>query len=172
MQCPECGSEHIRKNGHRRGKQNHLCVDCRRQFVANPQTEFGYSDEVRRQCLKLYTNGLGFRAIERVSGVHHTTVINWVKQSSSLLPDAYAPERVPKVAELDELQTFVGSKKRCDPASLHGARERAPRQTKSGFGRSSTTSVPGSSDGSSVTAVGRPLQRYGRWSVGGTAFSM
>lgn len=28
MQCPECGSEHIRKNGHRRGKQNHLCIDC------------------------------------------------------------------------------------------------------------------------------------------------
>ena len=76
MQCPECGSEHVRKNGHRRGKPNHLCVECRHQFVANPQTEFGYSDEVRQQCLKLYTNGLGLRAIERVSGVHHTTVIN------------------------------------------------------------------------------------------------
>ena len=111
MQCPECGSEHIRKNGHRRGKQNHLCVECRRQFVANPRTEFGYSDEVRRQCLKLYTNGLGFRAIQRVSGVHHTTVINWVKQSGELLPDAYDPERIPEVAELDELQTFVGAKK-------------------------------------------------------------
>ena len=110
MQCPECGSEHIRKNGHRRGKQNHLCVDCGRQFVANPQTEFGYSDAVRRQCLKLYTNGLGFRAIERVSGVHHTTVLNWVKQSAQMLPDAYDPERIPEVAELDELQTFVGAK--------------------------------------------------------------
>ena len=63
------------------------------QFVANPQTEFGYSDEVRQQCLKLYTNGLGLRAIERVSGVHHTTVINWVKQSGQLLPDA-CPSKV------------------------------------------------------------------------------
>ncbi|MGB3694474.1 MAG: IS1 family transposase, partial [Spirulinaceae cyanobacterium] len=28
MQCPECNSTHIRKNGKRRGKQNHICVDC------------------------------------------------------------------------------------------------------------------------------------------------
>ncbi|NJO44074.1 MAG: IS1 family transposase, partial [Cyanobacteria bacterium RU_5_0] len=28
MQCPECSSTHIRKNGRRRGKQNHICVDC------------------------------------------------------------------------------------------------------------------------------------------------
>jgi transposase-like protein len=33
MQCPECKSTHIRKNGNRRGKQNHICVDCGRQFV-------------------------------------------------------------------------------------------------------------------------------------------
>jgi hypothetical protein len=28
-----------------------------------------------------------------------------------LLPDAYDPETTPEVAELDELETFVGSKK-------------------------------------------------------------
>jgi transposase-like protein len=30
--------------------------------------------------LKMYVNGIGFRGIERVTGVHHTTVINWVRQ--------------------------------------------------------------------------------------------
>ncbi|NJK36929.1 MAG: IS1 family transposase, partial [Oscillatoriales cyanobacterium RM1_1_9] len=29
MQCPDCGSSHIRKNGKMRGKQNHICVACR-----------------------------------------------------------------------------------------------------------------------------------------------
>ena len=110
MNCPECKSSHIRKNGKRRGKQNHICVDCGRQFVEAPQTELGYSDEVRQECLKMYTNGLGFRAIERVKGVHHTTIITWVKQVGKLLPDAYDPEQIPKVGELDELQTFVGKK--------------------------------------------------------------
>lgn len=51
------------------------------------------------------------RAIERVKGVHHTTVILWVKQSGQLLPDDYEPETTPQVGELDELETFVGSKK-------------------------------------------------------------
>lgn len=111
MECPECQSTHIRKNGIRRGKQNHICVDCGRQFVQDPRTERGYSDEVRRDCLKMYVNGMGFRGIERVKGVHHTTVITWVKQIGSLLPDAYDPEQIPDVGELDELQTFVGSKK-------------------------------------------------------------
>jgi hypothetical protein len=61
---------------------------------------------------RMYVNGLGFRGIERVKGVHHTTVITWVKQVGELLPDAYAPETIPEVGELDELETFVGSKKK------------------------------------------------------------
>ena len=130
MQYPECGSDHIRKNGHRRGKQNHLCVDCKRQFVANPPTEFGDSDEVHRQCLKLYVNGLGFRAIERVSGVHHTTLISWVKQSGELLPDAYDLELMPDVAELDELQTVIGAKKQA--LALDGCRSLSSRHLRVG----------------------------------------
>ncbi len=59
----------------------------------------------------MYVNGMGFRGIERVKGVHHTTVITWVKQVGELLPDAYDPETTPEVGELDELETFVGSKK-------------------------------------------------------------
>jgi hypothetical protein len=40
-------------------------------------------------------------------------VIAWVKCLGQLLPDAYEPETVPLVGELDELETFVGSKKTC-----------------------------------------------------------
>ncbi|MBW4609833.1 MAG: IS1 family transposase, partial [Hassallia sp. WJT32-NPBG1] len=28
MECPRCGLSHIRKNGRKRGKQNHICCDC------------------------------------------------------------------------------------------------------------------------------------------------
>jgi len=54
---------------------------------------------------------MGFRAIERVKGVHHTTIIYWVKQLGSRLPDTPAQSEIPEVTELDELQTFCGSKK-------------------------------------------------------------
>ena len=101
----------------KRGKQNHICVDCLRQFVIRNKMPRGYSDAFKQDCLKLYVNGIGLRGIERVKGVHHTTVITWIKQVGGLLPDAYAPDTLPEVGELDELETFVHSKK-----------------TKSGFG--------------------------------------
>jgi transposase-like protein len=92
MQCPDCQSTHIRKNGKRRGKQNYICVRCRRQFIDRYTEAQGYSDDIKQQCLRMYVNGMGFRGIERVTGVHHTTVISWVKQVGEALPDAYDPE--------------------------------------------------------------------------------
>lgn len=67
MQCPECGSTHIRKNGKNRGKQNHICVACSRQFIDVYAAPQGYSDAVKAMCLKMYVNGMGFRGIERVT---------------------------------------------------------------------------------------------------------
>lgn len=54
---------------------------------------------------------MGFRGIECVKGVHHATIIYWVKQIGERLPEAYDPETVPEVGELDELETFVEAKK-------------------------------------------------------------
>lgn len=59
----------------------------------------------------MYLNGMGFRGIERVTGVNHNTIINWVKQAGKAFPDAPAAAEIPEVTQVDELQTFVGSKK-------------------------------------------------------------
>lgn len=38
--CPSCQSENIKLNGHiHNGKQNHLCKNCGRQFVLNPDNK-------------------------------------------------------------------------------------------------------------------------------------
>ncbi|KAM3090090.1 IS1 family transposase [Phormidesmis sp. 146-12] len=110
MECPECNSTHIRKNGIKKGKQNHICVDCGRQFIDGYAPPQGYSDAMKRECLKMYVNGMVFRGIERVEGVHHTTLITWVRQVGKCLPDAYTPDKIPEVGELDELETFIGQK--------------------------------------------------------------
>ncbi|MBP5978041.1 IS1 family transposase [Brasilonema sp. CT11] len=112
MHCPYCKSTEMRKNGKRRGKQNHICVSCGRQFINFYSPPKGYSDQVKQDCLRAYVNGMGFRAIERDKGVHHTTVISWVKQIGEKLPDAPPNDEIPSVGELDELETFVGSKKK------------------------------------------------------------
>lgn len=119
MQCPECKSDRIRKNGkNRQGKQNYICVNCDRQFITDYETYRGYSEDVKRECLKMYVNGMGFRAIERGKGVHHTTIITWIREVGELLPNAYDPETIPQVGELDELETFVGSKKAVRPRAF------------------------------------------------------
>jgi insertion element IS1 protein InsB len=85
--CPHCHSNQLRENGHIHGKQRCFYKDCREQFPAYYHAQ-GYPDEVKRNCLTMYLNGLGFRAIERVTDVHHTTIISWVKHAASTLPDA------------------------------------------------------------------------------------
>ena len=84
MQCPECASKHIRKNGHRGDKQNYICVKCGRQFI-EVYNKPGYSLDTKALCLKMYVNGMGFRGISRVTGVAHSTIINWVRQVGKLL---------------------------------------------------------------------------------------
>lgn len=118
LRCPECSSTEISKkcssteiskNGRRKGKQNYLCRPCRRQFIDTYEPK-GYALKVKEHCLKLYCNGMGFPGIERATGVCYNTVINWVKQAEQALPEAENYE-IPETVQLDELQTFVGSKK-------------------------------------------------------------
>ena len=129
MRCPKCESNRIVKNGRRKEKQNYLCRNCDRQFI-DTYDQRGYSHEVKEHCLTLYCNGMGFRGIERSTGICHNTVINWVKQASQTLP--HEDYEIPETAQIDELQTFVGSKK-----------------SKSGFGSPSTPKPQEFSSGSS-----------------------
>ena len=64
MRCPDCHSDQLCKNGHIHDKQRYLCKDCRKQFPEyyHPQ---GYPDEVKRNCLTIYLNGLGLMATPR-----------------------------------------------------------------------------------------------------------
>jgi hypothetical protein len=54
-------------------------------------------------------NGMGFRAIERVTGINHNSVLNWVRQAAAAIPQENY--EIPETAQLDELETFVGQKK-------------------------------------------------------------
>jgi len=111
MEGPECKSTHVHNNGHQKDKQNYFCVNCGRQFIDCYEAQKGYVKEVKQQCLSMYANGMDFRAIERVTGVHNTTIMALVKQVGELLPNYYTPETIPEVGALDELETFVKSKK-------------------------------------------------------------
>ncbi|MDT9184297.1 IS1 family transposase [Limnospira sp. PMC 289.06] len=108
MDCPYCQSHKVVKNGHRQGKQSYLCRECGRQFRENP-CPGGYSSDVKELCVKMSLNGMGFRAIERVTGISHNTILNWVRVAETQMDEENY--EIPEIAQIDELQTFVGSKK-------------------------------------------------------------
>ncbi len=110
MKCPKCNSTSYRKNGHRRGKQCYQCRVCGRQFVESPVPKT-YPSEVKQLCLKMYLNGMGLRGIERVTEIHHTTILNWIREVGMKLPDTPEEDEIPEITEIDELQTFIGNKK-------------------------------------------------------------
>lgn len=89
--------------------KNHICVICRRQFIDIYEKQ-GYSEEIKHECLEIYLNGLGFRAIERIKKVHHTTIINWVKNIGNELTKNIDYNEIPEITQVDELETFVGKK--------------------------------------------------------------
>ena len=69
---------------------------------------------------------MGFRAIERVTGVNHNTVINWVKLADSNLPTAPEAQEIPEITQVDLLETFVGKKKTkpgCGQQSIRAVQE-------------------------------------------------
>ncbi len=61
--------------------------------------------------LKMYLNRMGLRGIERVTEIHHTTIMNWIEEARMKLPDTPEAEEIPEITEIDELQTFIGNKK-------------------------------------------------------------
>ena len=105
----DCGSKSVVKNGlSRHGRQRWLCRECGRTFG---ETDHRRVSEAKKQsALAHYLEGVGLRATERLVGVSHNSVMNWVLEAvkgASLR--AIAPEEVHWV-EADELWTYVGKK--------------------------------------------------------------
>lgn len=70
-----------------------------------------YPDNVKKHCLHLDVEGNGLRRIERLTGVCHNTVINWIKAAPLSLPEQPDYPEIPEVTQIDELQTYIGKKK-------------------------------------------------------------
>ena len=109
MKCPKCNASLVSKNGHRKGRQCYKCKQCGRQFLDH-YPSWQYSNDVKQLCLKMYLNGMGLRGIERVTDIHHTTILHWVRAAGLSLPDAPESPEIAEIADLDELETFVGNK--------------------------------------------------------------
>jgi transposase-like protein len=88
----------------------------------------GYSPEVRAEAVKLVLDGANYRRAGRYLKVNHQSVINWVTAATAKLKPGDAPRPVAgdsDVVEVDELFTFVGSKKTKSTSSRRSTGKRA-----------------------------------------------
>ena len=113
IQCPHCASSvQQTKAGHTHtGSQRYKCRDCQRIYTPEPKP-LGYLEGTKREAVRLYLEGTNFRRIGRILSVNHQSVINWVNAYDASLPAAEPPVARPETLEVDELFTFIGSKKR------------------------------------------------------------
>lgn len=125
-QCPHCASsEQQTKSGHTRtGSQRYKCKECQRIYTPEPKP-LGYPEETKREAVRLYLEGTNFRRIGRVLGVNHQSVVNWVNSYHASLPAPEQAVAAPETLEMDELFTFIGSKKRKPTSSPSSSGRRA-----------------------------------------------
>jgi len=109
MRCPKCQLEKKVKSGIVREKQRYKCKECGTNLTFD-DSYFAEKEKKRRFGLSMYLEGTGFHSIGRLLSVSHVAVQKWVKKYGAELKQIRNPKPV-RVMELDELHTYVGSKK-------------------------------------------------------------
>lgn len=105
--CPKCKSSNFRKDGIVKSRQRYFCKECHHRFTVE---QIGKSNKIKRDALVLYLEGLGFRSIGRFLNVSHVAVFNWIKSFGEKLEEFRNLSDI-EVVELDEMHTYIGSKK-------------------------------------------------------------
>ena len=129
MKCQHCGSEMVVKNGcSRHGRQRWLCRECRK--TSGERDHRRVEPAKRASALAHYLEGVGLRATERLVGVSHNAVMNWVLEEVAGKALAKVKPEAVEWVEADELWTYVGQKKR--PAGGGGLLIVLPRRSAAG----------------------------------------
>ena len=114
-QCPYCQAttRQIKAGLNRTGSQRFQCRNCDRHYTPEPNLN-GYPESVRKQAVRFYFEAINQRRIGRILSVNHQSVANWVNAYHQQLQASTHEQSKPvmvKTAEIDELFTFVGTKK-------------------------------------------------------------
>jgi len=103
--CSKCGSPNNIKAGFVNSIQRYRCKDCGYHFTMNKR---GVSADVKRLAVHLYLEGVGFRAISRITGVSDVAIAKWINP----MKESLAPMRKLriKMTELHKIEHFLITK--------------------------------------------------------------
>lgn len=114
--CPRCQSTDVVKAGIVADRQRYKCKSCS-YFYTVSKLGKSIDDYYIIKGLQLYLEGLSYREIERLLGVSHVTVMNWVRKYGIKRLDDIRYHPTYKILSHAELKAFVSDK---DTLKGHG----------------------------------------------------
>jgi hypothetical protein len=98
------------RNGIIKERQRFRCKKCDYNFTVDKIGK-GISSYYVIKALQLYIEGVSFREIERLLGVSHVSVMNWVKKYQIKIPDRTTNHATYRVMNHKELAEFYADRK-------------------------------------------------------------
>jgi len=115
--CPNCSSQNFTKSGIIKGRQRFKCKKCSYFFTVNKvgkQIDNYYVNK----ALQLYLEGLTYREIERLLGISHVSVMNWVKKYNIKRPHNTEYHPTYKILTHKELAQYFSESKNISGAGV------------------------------------------------------
>lgn len=113
--CPNCSSDEYVKSGVVNDKQRYKCKKCNYNFTVNKLGK-KIDDYFVNKALQLYLEGLSYREIERILGISHVSILNWVKSYGIKRPINKNYHPTYKILNASELANYFQK-----PENLKGA---------------------------------------------------
>jgi len=113
--CPDCGANHVVRNGHKGGKQAYICRECKKSFVeTSKSTRFKshYGEAVWKQVIRDTVNGIALDETAENLRMHHETVFNMRHKILHCLErdEKENPTQFEGICEMDETYILESSK--------------------------------------------------------------
>lgn len=109
--CPKCQHDQVVKSGVVKGRQRYRCKNCKYFF-----TVFKDGKKIDPyyvvKALQLYIEGVSLREIERLIGVSHVSVLNWVRKYKVLAPENTEYRPTYQVLKHAEMIAFLSDREK------------------------------------------------------------
>lgn len=113
--CPNCNSNKKIKSGIVGERQRYKCKKCNYYFTVNKIGK-KIDDYYVNKALQLYLEGLTYREIERILGISHVSIMNWVKKYNIKRPGNTNYHPTYKIFNAQELGVYFSN-----PLNIKGA---------------------------------------------------
>ncbi len=115
--CPKCNHAEATKSGVINERQRYRCRACGYHYTVQKEGRAIDSYYVVK-ALQLVIEGVSYREIERLLGVSHVSVLNWVKKYGVKAPKQTGYHPTYKILNHGELLAFLGDQQQMKGAGM------------------------------------------------------